>query len=87
MNTLAPRPFAFSSGRPLGQIFQTVSTLDLPPKQQYARWGEEVIRTYRVSPAHEGQQVGIAGHPRPKARPRRSAVPVRVVVFMVVSCC
>lgn len=56
MDDLTQRPFPFSNGRPGKHVFQTVATHELSPKQRYARWGEEVIRSFHVAPADERQR-------------------------------
>lgn len=42
---------AFSQGRPKERIFQTLSTLDLPPRQRYDYWCASAVRSAEPSPA------------------------------------
>lgn len=53
--------FSFASGRPRELIFQTVSTGELPPKQRYELWAEEVVRSYSALPANEFQKRDFKG--------------------------
>ncbi|MGE4371205.1 MAG: AraC family ligand binding domain-containing protein [Burkholderiaceae bacterium] len=46
MDNPAQRPFHFSKGRPDKHVFQTVTTLDLAPRDRYACWTEEVLRSF-----------------------------------------
>ncbi|MCK9551953.1 hypothetical protein [Aquamicrobium sp.] len=47
---------AFSRGRSVSHLFQSVSTTDLPPNDRYEHWADEVVRGVEILPANESQR-------------------------------